>query len=158
MTSKSASLHGTFSASTWVCRPHTSVRTPAEVRRLVFTVLFHPPYDPTWLSGFHLFPKLKNILRVITWCPMMKSDQQLRCGSSIKYNFTSMELGNCWKVDWQRCLDCKVDYVEKLTCKGEKYSLRTLLFWFQSHMCKDLQTVYEARISANCQNHHTPWN
>jgi hypothetical protein len=45
-------------------RPHTRVITPAEVRRLVFTALIHPPYDPDLdPSNFHLFPKLKACLR-----------------------------------------------------------------------------------------------
>jgi histone-lysine N-methyltransferase SETMAR len=82
-------------------RPHTSVRTPAEVRRIVFTVLFHPPYDPNLApSDFHLFPKLKKYLTGHHYASDDEtSNQQLSYGSSIKHNSTSMELGNCWNVD-----------------------------------------------------------
>lgn len=41
-------------------RPHRSVRTPAEVRRLVFTVLFHPPYDPNLVLGFSCLSKTEE--------------------------------------------------------------------------------------------------
>jgi len=38
-------------------RTHTIVRTPAEVRRLVFTVFFPPPYDPDLAVGFSSLSK-----------------------------------------------------------------------------------------------------
>jgi hypothetical protein len=42
-------------------RTHTSVRTPAEVRRLLFTVLFHPPYEPHLAVGFSSLAKTEEI-------------------------------------------------------------------------------------------------
>ena len=95
-------------------RPHTSKATAAELAKLGWTVMPHPPYSPDLApSDFHLFGPLKNFLRgqhftsdeevksaVRNWC--RSNDQEF-----IQAGFQR------WVERWEKCVLANGDWVEK---------------------------------------------
>jgi hypothetical protein len=80
----------------------------AKIHHLGFTALNHPPHNPDLApSDFHLFPKLKEHVRITLLVRRTQDSDEdvvlsIRCDSLMKL-----------PVCWQKCVDCRGVYGEK---------------------------------------------
>jgi [histone H3]-lysine36 N-dimethyltransferase SETMAR len=98
-------------------RPHTSVKTMAAIQQLGFILLPHPAYSPDLApSDYWLFPELKKSLRGQRYSTFQHLATVVGKWISVKDGEWFAE-GLRRLVDrWEKCVQLRGDYVEKVDC------------------------------------------
>ena len=100
------------------------MRTVEALQRLHFELLSHPPYSPDLApADFALFPRLKKLLRGRIFKNRDCLEHEIR--RTINFDIPREDFANA--IDslhrrWQKCVQIKGDYVEKVHSKDDPSS------------------------------------